>query len=84
MIVFSAVVFGVGRRAGAWGSLVWAVRLEVCGGLGFVMAWGFVMAALVFEVDQVYDDFYHHFFFYGFAFGDHERESDEGVVSDLF
>jgi hypothetical protein len=43
----------------------------------------FGLTGSVFEVDEVYDDFYHHVFLYRFAFGDHEGKGDEGVIGDL-
>ena len=37
---------------------------------------------LILLVDKIDHHFHHYVFFFGFAFGDHEGEGNEGVVGD--
>ena len=42
------------------------------------------MYLLIILINQIYHHFHHHIFLFGAAFGNHQREGDEGVVSYSF
>ena len=39
-----------------------------------------VSMRLVVFINEIYNDFYHDVLFFGFAFGNHKRKGDKGIV----